>query len=109
MKQESLYYVAVPCTEEVLNLIKLFSITINTSYDRSMDCTVGCGLFIYTNYLCLEAIDNETEWLLEDKDAIQVLALYSNKDFNGICEYLNTMPNRPINVHADTGYLSYKN
>lgn len=97
MKSALLYYVALPCSEEVLNLVTLFSIDI---YDRDTFKLYPekRGLFIYARRLELEDIDNEYEWLLQDKDAAEVLALYSNKDFEGICEYLNSLPERPFNV-----------
>ena len=97
MKSTLLYYVALPYSEEVLNLVTLFSIDI---YDRNAfkPSSEKRGLFIYSKRLELEDINNEYEWLLQDKDAAEVLALYSNKDFEGICEYLNTLPERPFNV-----------
>ncbi len=97
MKNVLLCYVAVPYTEEVINLITLFSIQTG-EYDITRKARHGCGLFIYRKYLRLEIIDTDTEWLLETKDAIQVLAFYANKDFNSICAYLNSIPERPFNV-----------
>ena len=105
MDDAMLYYVAVPCTDEVIDLITLLSI-------KTGDCDIikrvlhGCGLFIYPERLELETIDADTEWLLENKDAIQVLAFYANKDFNGLCTYLNTLPERPFNVFINSSYLS---
>ena len=99
-----LYYVAVPCTEEVINLITLLSIKTG-DYGIITRGLERCGLFLYNNQLELEAIDADTEWLLESKDAIQVLAYYSNKDFNGLCAYLNTLPERPFNVFIDSNYF----
>ena len=95
MKESLLFYVALPYTEEVLNLATFFSIKtrVPNSYRTSTD---KCGLFLYTEYLKLEAM-GEYEWLLQD-DVAHVLALYSNKDFEGICEYLNSLPERPFNV-----------
>lgn len=104
MNNALLYYVAVPCTEDVINLITLFSI--NTGdYDIITRNLHGCGLFIYSEHLDLETIDADTEWLLENKDAIQVLAFYANKDFNGLCAYLNSLPERPFNVFINSIYL----
>ena len=105
MDDAILYYVAVPCTEEVIDLITLFSIKTG-EYDITRKAIHGCGLFIYQNRLELEAIDADTEWLLESKDAIQVLALYANKDFNGLCAYLNTIPERPFNVYTNSNYFT---
>ena len=105
MDDAMLYYVAVPCTEEVIDLITLFSIQAG-DYDIINRALHGCGLFLYKNQLELEAIDADTEWLLENKDAIQVLAYYANKDFNGLCAYLNTLPERPFNVYINSAYLT---
>ena len=97
MKEVLLCHVAVPCTEEVINLITLFSISIGDYAISELD-TYSCGLFIYESCLGLEVVNDTTEWVLDTKDAIQVLALYSNKDFNSICDYLNSIPERPFNV-----------
>ena len=105
MDDASLYYVAVPCTDEVINLITLFSIS-TEECDAPQRDLHGCGLFIYPEHLELETIDVDTEWLLENKDAIQVLAFYANKDFNGLCTYLNTIPERPFEVHSDSNYFT---
>ena len=97
MESTLLYYVALPYSEEVLNLVTLFSIEI---YERNdfKSSSEKRGLFIYSKRLELEDINNEHEWLLQDKDAAEVLAHYANKNFKGICEYLNTLPERPFNV-----------
>ena len=105
MDDAMLYYVAVPCTDEVIDLITLFSIKTG-EYDITRKAIHGYGLFIYRERLELETIDADTEWLLESKDAVQVLAYYSNKDFNGLCDYLNTLPERPFNVFIDSIYLT---
>ena len=104
MKDVLLYYVAVPCTEEVINIITLFSIS-TEEYDIPQRDLHGCGLFIYRERLVLEIVDVDTEWLLENKDAIQVLAFYANKDFDGLCAYLNTIHKRPFNVCINPAYL----
>ena len=103
---ELLYYVAVPNTEEVLNLATLFSIDIN-KFGVHEDDTGELGLFIYSTRLALESVDHDTEWLLEVNDAIQVLAFYADRDFKSICEYLNNIPNKPFTVCIDAGYLTY--
>ena len=105
MDDAILYYVAVPCTEEVIDLITLLSIK-TENYNIIKRDLHGCGLFIYQNHLELEAIDADTEWLLESKYAVQVLAYYANKDFNGLCDYLNTLPERPFNVFVNSTYLT---
>ena len=105
MDDAMLYYVAVPCTDEVIDLITLFSIK-TEECDITRKAIHGCGLFIYPEHLELETIDADTEWLLETKDAIQVLAYYSNKDFNGLCTYLNTLSERPFNVYTNSTYFT---
>ena len=105
MDNAVLYYVAVPCTDEVIDLITLFSIKTG-EYDLTKLVLHGCGLFIYTERLELETIDANAEWLLETKDAIQVLAFYANKDFNSICAYLNTLPERPFDVYNNSHYFT---
>ena len=105
MNDALLYYVAVPCTEEVINLITLFSIQ-TRRYDPMHRDINKCGLFIYRVHFELENVDADTEWLLENKDAIQVLAFYASKDFNGLCAYLNTLPERPFNVYMNPVYIT---
>ena len=97
MKESLLFYVALPYTEEVLNLATFFSIKTRVSnFYRTF--SGNCGLFLYTEYLKLTPININYDWLLQDIDVAQVLVLYSNKDFEGICEYLNSIPERPFNV-----------
>lgn len=105
MNDAMLYYVAVPCTEEVINLITLLSIPTG-DYDITRKAIHEYGLFIYHAHLEIEKIDTDTEWLLESKDAVQVLAYYSNKDFNGLCTYLNTLPKSPFNVFTNSNYFT---
>ena len=105
MDDAMLYYVAVPCTDEVIGLITLFSIKTG-EYALTKRVLERCGLFLYNNQLEIETIDADTEWLLESKDAVQVLAYYSNKDFNGLCAYLNAIPERPFNVFINSTYLT---
>ena len=101
-----LYYVALPYTEEILNLVTLFSIDVMKQgiYD---DYTGDLGLFIYRTRLALETMDDDSEWILDIDDALHVLALYAGRDFNGVCEYLNNIPNKPFTVHVDASYLNY--
>lgn len=105
MDDAILYYVGVPCTDEVIDLITLFSIKTG-DYDIIKRVLHGRGLFIYPERLELEIIDDDTEWLLENNDAIPVLAFYANKDFNGLCTYLNTLPERPFNVYINSKYFT---
>ena len=105
MDDAMLYYVAVPCTDEVIDLITLFSIKTG-EFSIANKHLLSYGLFIYPEGLELERMHDDTEWLLENKDAIQVLAYYSNKDFNGLCAYLNTLPERPFNVFIDSNYFT---
>ena len=104
MDEALLCYVAIPCTQEVEDILNILSITYVKPALSVF--TEGYGLFIYNAHLELENIDADTEWLLENKDAIQVLAYYSNKDFNGLCAYLNTLPERPFNVFTNSAYLT---
>ena len=102
-----LYYVALPYTEEVLNLITLFSIdVIKQGIDDDL-YTRDLGLFIYSTRLTLENINDGLEWLLDTDDALHVLTLYADRDFNSVCEYLNNIPNKPFTVYIDTYYLTY--
>ena len=71
-----------------------------------MQFTQGYGLFLYNYILELEVIDHETEWVINIEDVPTVLAMYANKDFNGICEYLNNIPERPFNVYINSAYLT---
>ena len=104
MNEALLFYVALPCTQAVEDILNILSIT-NVHYTPGMQFTEGCGLFIYSSKLNLEAIDHETEWVINDEDAPIVLTLFANKDFNGICEYLNTIPERPFDVYIAKDYL----
>ena len=101
-----LYYVALPYTEEILNLITLFSIDVSKQ-GKDGDHTGDLGLFMYRTRLALETIDDDSEWLLDTDDALHVLALYADRDFNSICGYLNNIPNNPFTVCIDTYYLTY--
>ena len=105
MNEALLFYVALPCTQEVEDILNILPIT-NVHYTPGMKFTEGCGLFIYSSKLNLEAIDRETEWVINDEDAPTVLAFYANKDFNGLCAYLNTLPERPFNVHIHSNYFT---
>ena len=98
-----LHYVAVPCTQEVKDLINFLSIT-NVNYPEYTEFTEECALFIYTHSLELENIDYESEWVINADDALIVLAMYVNKDFKGICDYLNNIPERPFDVYTDSAY-----
>ena len=101
-----LYYVALPYTEEILNLITLFSIDVSKQ-GVDGDYTGDVGLFIYRTRLALESIDDDSEWLLDIDDALHVLALYAARDLNSVCEYLNNIPNKPFTACIDTFYLTY--
>ena len=102
-----LYYVALPYTEEILNLVTLFSIDVSKQGIDDDDYTVDLGLFIYRTRLALETIDHDSEWLLNTDDALHVLALYAARDLNSVCEYLNNIPDKPFIVGIDTYYLTY--
>ena len=101
MREESLYCVAVPCTDYILNLITLFSIELPRFAELAQK---SHGLFMYSDGLYLEKINHKREWILEGTDAEQVLALYANQNFNSICEYLNALPERPFNVFINQNF-----
>lgn len=105
MDDAILYYVGVPCTDEVIDLITLFSIKTGeyTITKRAID---RGGFFIYPERLELETTDNGTEWVINMDAVPTVLAYYANKDFNGLCAYLNTLPERPFNVYINSAYLT---
>ena len=105
MDETLLCYVAVPCTQEVEDILNILSIT-NHQYPSDMQFTEGYGLFIYKSNLELEDIDRDTEWIINIEEALPVLALYANKDFNGICEYLNNIPERPFDVYTNSQYFT---
>lgn len=100
------YYVALPYTKEILNLVTLFSIDVGKQYIEDDDYTGDLGLFIYSTRLEIETVNNISDWLLNTDDALHVLALYAARDFNSICEYLNNIPNKPFTVYIDTYYLA---
>lgn len=102
-----LYFVALPYTEEILNLVTLFSINIRNNNNLVEEYEGELGLFIYRTGLALEFVDHDAEWLLEVNDALQVLALYGSKDLNGVCDYLNNIPDKPFTACIDTYYLTY--
>lgn len=103
MDKALLCYVAIPYTQEVVDILNFLSIP-NVQYPSGMQFTQGYGLFIYRCNLELEDIDYETEWVINIEDVPTVLAMYANKDFNGICEYLNTIPERPFDVYINSSY-----
>ena len=104
MDEAHLSYVAIPCTQEVKDILNILSITnVIPAYP---EFTGGCGLFIYNSNLRLEDVDYETEWVINDEDVLTVLTLFANKDFKGICAYLNNIPERPFNVFIDSNYLT---
>ena len=105
MDEALLSYVALPFTQEAVDILNFLSIP-NVQYLSCMQFTEECGLFIYTSNLELENIDHETEWVINIEDVPTVLAMYANKDFNGICAYLNTIPERPFDVYINSSYLT---
>ena len=104
MREALLWFVALPYTQEILDLVHILAIP-NVECNIDIKDTKDFGLFIYYSGLGLEVIDYADEWLIEGKDALNILILYANKDFNGICAYLNNIPERPFNVYANSTYL----
>lgn len=99
MREALLCYVAVPYTQQVLDLLNILSLSIERlpiSPEEGKDF----GIFIYNNELEPEEVDHESEWVINDEDVLNVLTLYANKDLNSICAYLNSIPNRPFNVFS---------
>ena len=105
MDDAMLYYVAVPCTEEVIDLITLFSIKTG-EYAITKRAIHRGGFFIYPERLELETTDTDTEWVINIDAVPTVLAYYANKDFNSLCDYLNTLPERPFNVCINSTYFT---
>ena len=104
MDKAILCCVAIPCTQHVQDILNILSIThVKPEYS---EFTEGYGLFIYNYTLELEIICYETEWVINDEDALTVLTLFANKDFKGICAYLNNIPERPFDVFIDSNYLT---
>ena len=103
MDEALLSYVALPFTQEVVDILNFLSIT-HINYLGYDVCAQGCGLFIYPSNLELEVIDRETEWIINDENVLIVLTLFATKDFKGICAYLNNIPERPFDVYIDTHY-----
>ena len=103
MTKALLCYVAMPCTQHVQDTLNILSIT-NIRQPSYTEFTEGYALYIYPSTLDLENIDYETEWVINDEDALIVLTLYANKDFKGICAYLNNIPERPFDVYIANSY-----
>ena len=102
MDEALLCYVAIPCTQEVEDILNILSITYVKPALSAF--TEGYGLFIYPCSLDLEDIDYETEWVINDEDVLTVLTLFATKDFKGICTYLNNIPERPFDVYISRNY-----
>ncbi len=102
MDKALLCYVAIPCTQHIQDILNILSITYVKHALSAF--TEGYGLFIYPYSLDLENIDYETEWVINDEDALTVLTLFANKDFKGICAYLNNIPERPFDVYIAKNY-----
>lgn len=106
MKNNLLCFVAVPFTQEVINLLSFLPIKVNYEPNTVND-VYDYGLFMYKTTLELEKVDNEDEWVINDEDVLTVLTLYANKDFNSICTYLNSIPERPFNVSVRNSNYTY--
>lgn len=105
MRETLLCYAALPCTQEVLDLIHILSISI-VEYPLEDILGKGYGFFIYSNALELEEVDQGSEWVIDDEYVLDILTLFANKDINGICTYINSIPNRPFNVFTSASYKS---
>lgn len=60
MEYKLLYYVAVPMTEEILDLITLFSIKASVDDTNTIAAKI-CGLFLYNDFLVQEHLCTATE------------------------------------------------
>ena len=103
MTKAPLCYVALPFTQEVVDILNFLSIP-NVQSLSHMQFTEEYGLFIYRSNLRLENIAHETEWVINIEYVPTVLALYANKDLKGICTYLNNIPERPFDVCITQNY-----
>lgn len=103
MTKALLCYVAIPYTQYVQDILNILSIT-HVRQSAYSEFTQGYGLFIYKSALELETIDDDSEWVINDEDVLIVLTLFANKDFKGICTYLNNIPERPFDVYIDKYY-----
>ena len=104
MREALLCCVAIPCTQEVLDLLHILPIP-HDKYTSDAGTAKDCGLFIYRTKLEVEYL-TVTDWVLKGDDILNVLTLYATKDFNGICEYLNTIHERPFDVYSNSAYLT---
>ena len=105
MSEALLCFVAIPCTPHVKDILNILSIT-NVTYLADTAFTKEYGLFIYNSTLELEIVNYEKEWVINDEDVLTVLALFANKDFKGICTYLNNIPKRPFDVFINSTYFT---
>ena len=97
MDEALLCYVAVPFTQEVVDILNFLSVP-NVQSLSCMQFTGEYGLFMYRSNLSLENVDHGKEWVIDIEHVPTVLALYANKDLKGICTYLNNIPERPFDV-----------
>ena len=104
MSEALLCFVAIPCTPHVQDILNILSIT-NIRYPADTEFTKEYGLFIYNSTLELEVVAYEKEWVINDEDVLTVLTLFVNKDFKGICAYLNNIQERPFDVYITKDYL----
>lgn len=105
MNEALLCFVAIPCTPHVQDILNILSIT-NVRYPADTAFTKEYGLFIYNSILELETVNYAREWVINDEGVLTVLTLFVNKDFKGICQYLNNIPERPFDVYITALYLN---
>ena len=99
MREALLCHVAIPCTQEVLDLLHILPIP-HDNYTSVGETAKDCGLFIYRTKLDIEHL-SITDWVLKGDEILNVLTLYATKDLVGICTYLNSIPDRPFNVFTN--------
>ena len=99
MREALLCYVAVPCTQEVQDILNILPIP-HDNYTSDDATAKDCGLFIYRAKLDAECLAI-TDWVLKGDEILDVLTLYATKDLVGICTYLNSIPDRPFDVFTN--------
>ena len=103
MRKVRLCYVAVPCTQEVQDILNILPIP-HDNYTSDSGTAKDCGLFIYRTKLDIEHL-SITDWVLKGDEILDVLTLYATKDLVGICTYLNSIPDRPFNVVTNRFFM----
>ena len=75
MKDTLLCFVAVPFTQEVINLLSFLPIEVNYEPNTIND-VYGYGLFMYKAALDLEEVDNDSEWVINYEHVLTVCSKF---------------------------------